>query len=92
VQKAAYWVTLFAIAMMLVSGLAIWKPVQLAPLTALLGGFQTARLIHFLFMVIIAGFIAIHVALVVLVPKTLVAMVVGRATAAPHGATPRERA
>ena len=36
--------------MMLLSGLAIWKPVHLAPLTALFGGFQGARLVHFIFM------------------------------------------
>jgi thiosulfate reductase cytochrome b subunit len=86
VQKAFYWGALFAVLMMLVSGLAIWKPVQLAPLTALLGGFQTARVIHFLFMAALCGFVAVHVALVVLVPKTLVAMVVGRASAPAHGA------
>jgi thiosulfate reductase cytochrome b subunit len=82
VQKLAYWVALFAVAMMLLSGLAIWKPVQFAPLTALFGGFQAARLVHFLFMAVITGFVLVHVALVALVPKTLVAMVLGRATSA----------
>jgi thiosulfate reductase cytochrome b subunit len=81
VQRVAYWVALGSVAMMLLSGIAIWKPVQTYPLEALLGGFQGARLVHFLFMAVIAGFIAVHVALVILVPKTFVAMVLGRATA-----------
>jgi thiosulfate reductase cytochrome b subunit len=84
VQRVAYWVALGSVAMMLLSGLAIWKPVQTYPLEALFGGFQAARIVHFLFMAVITGFIAVHVALVILVPKTFVAMTLGRATAAPH--------
>jgi thiosulfate reductase cytochrome b subunit len=84
VQRAFYWGVMFALLMMFLSGLAIWKPVQLGWLTWLFGGFPSARVVHFLFMSAIAGFIVIHVTLVVLVPKTFVAMVVGRATAHPH--------
>ena len=79
VQKAFYWGVIFAIVMMLISGLAIWKPVQLAWLTALFGGFQGARIVHFLFMAAIAGFFAVHLALVALVPRTLQSMVTGHA-------------
>ena len=82
VQKAFYWGAMVAIVMMVASGLAIWKPVQLWWLTALFGGFDVARVVHFLFMSAIVGFLAVHVALVALVPKTLVAMVTGRATGA----------
>jgi thiosulfate reductase cytochrome b subunit len=70
--------------MMLLSGLAIWKPVQFAPLTYLFGGFQGARLVHFLFMSAIALFVVVHVALVILVPKTFVAMTLGRAQGGHH--------
>ena len=84
VQKVAYWVALGAVALMLISGIAIWKPVQTYPLELAFGGFQGARLVHFLGMSVIVGFMVIHVALVVLVPKTLVAMILGRATATPH--------
>lgn len=87
VQRVAYWVALGATALMLISGIAIWKPVQTYPLEVAFGGFQGARLVHFLGMSVIAGFMFIHVALVILVPKTFVAMVTGRATARPH-ATP----
>ncbi|HEY6432463.1 MAG TPA: cytochrome b/b6 domain-containing protein [Acetobacteraceae bacterium] len=84
VQKAFYWGVLFALVMMLLSGLAIWKPVQLAPLTALFGGFQGARLVHFIFMSALALFVVVHLALVALVPKTLLAMLVGHASAPIH--------
>jgi thiosulfate reductase cytochrome b subunit len=85
VQRVAYWVALGSVAMMLLSGVAIWKPVQTYPLEALFGGFQGARIVHFLFMSVIVGFIVVHVALVILVPKTFIAMTRGRATAVPHG-------
>ncbi|HEY8290446.1 MAG TPA: cytochrome b/b6 domain-containing protein, partial [Acetobacteraceae bacterium] len=85
VQRVAYWGALFAVAMMLLSGVAIWKPVQTYPLELLFGGFQGARLVHFLFMAAIVAFIVIHVALVILVPRTFLAMTLGRATARPHG-------
>ncbi|MDR3531621.1 MAG: cytochrome b/b6 domain-containing protein [Rhodopila sp.] len=84
VQRVAYWGVLFAVAMMLLSGITIWKPVQTYPLETLFGGFQGARIVHFLFMSAIVLFIVIHVALVILVPKTFVAMTRGRATAKPH--------
>ncbi len=85
VQRVAYWGALGSVAMMLLSGITIWKPVQTYPLELLFGGFQGARLVHFIFMTAIVLFIIIHVTLVILVPKTFVAMVLGRATAKPHG-------
>ena len=79
VQKIAYIGVLVLIALMLISGLAIWKPVQTYPLVALFGGFQGARLVHFLGMAGIVLFLVVHVALTFLVPRTLLAMVWGRA-------------
>ena len=38
VQKAAYWGALAAVAVMILSGIAIWKPVQTYPLELLFGG------------------------------------------------------
>lgn len=84
VQKVAYWVALAAVALMIISGIAIWKPVQTYPLEVVFGGFKGARIVHFLGMAVIVGFMVIHVALVILVPKTLVAMILGHATAKPH--------
>lgn len=85
VQRVAYWGALGSVAMMLLSGTAIWKPVQTYPLETLFGGFQGARIVHFVFMTAIALFIVIHVALVILVPKTFIAMTLGKATAAHKG-------
>jgi len=80
VQKAAYWGVLAAVAVMILSGIAIWKPVQSYPLELLFGGFQGARVVHFLVMAGIVFFLLVHVGLTLLVPRTLLAMVVGRAT------------
>jgi thiosulfate reductase cytochrome b subunit len=84
VQRFAYWGVLFAVLMMILTGLAIWKPVQLSGLTWLFGGYPTARVLHFLLMSAICLFMIVHVALVALVPKTLLAMVFGRAAAPIH--------
>lgn len=77
VQKVLYLVVMVAGVSQVISGLAIWKPVQFSTLTGFLGGFQSARLIHFLGMAVIVGFVMVHVALSVLVPRTLWAMLTG---------------
>jgi len=77
VQKVLYIVVILAGASQVVTGLAIWKPVQFQALTGLLGGFQAARVIHFLGMSVIVGFLLVHVALSLLVPQTLWAMLTG---------------
>ncbi|MBV8888612.1 MAG: cytochrome b/b6 domain-containing protein [Alphaproteobacteria bacterium] len=84
VQKVFYWGVLGAILVTILSGLGIWKPVQLQELTWLCGGYEFARVVHFLGMAAIVGFLVVHIALTILVPKTLVAMVFGRASHAPH--------
>ena len=77
VQKLMYLVVIVAGVVQVITGVAIWKPVQFSWLTALFGGFQGARLFHFIGMSVIVGFVLIHVILAVLVPKTLWAMVTG---------------
>lgn len=77
VQKLLYIVVMLAGVSQVVTGLAIWKPIQFSGLIDLLGGFQAARLIHFAGMAVIVGFLAVHVALTILVPRTLVAMLTG---------------
>jgi thiosulfate reductase cytochrome b subunit len=77
VQKLLYIGVICAGIMMVISGLSIWKPVQFSELVGLLGGFQNARLIHFLCMAAIVGFVIVHVALALLVPRTLVNMLTG---------------
>jgi len=77
VQKLLYIVVILAGIAQVVSGLAIWKPIQFSGLAGLLGGFQGARLVHFTGMAVIVGFVIVHVALALLVPRTLLAMVTG---------------
>jgi len=77
VQKLLYIVVLLLGALLVLSGLAIWKPVQLDALVALLGGFDIARYVHFFAMSGLMLFVVLHVAMVLLVPKTLPAMVTG---------------
>ena len=79
VQRLLYIVVLLFGVGVVVSGLAIWKPVQFQLLTGLLGGYDTARVIHFFMMAGIVGFVAVHLALVFLVPSTLPPMITGRA-------------
>jgi thiosulfate reductase cytochrome b subunit len=62
----------------IVSGLTIWKPVQFPVLRTLMGGFDTARIVHFAAMSVLVGFFALHVAMVALVPRSLLTMIRGR--------------
>lgn len=78
IQKSFYIGVIAAILLAILSGFAIWKPVQLSWLTGLMGGFQGARLVHFLAMAAISAFILIHVVMALLVPSSLRAMVRGR--------------
>ena len=78
VQKLLYLGVILAGVMIVLSGLSIWKPVQLQWLTALFGGYDIARYVHFICMALIVAFLVVHVALAVLVPKSLRAMIIGR--------------
>ncbi len=88
VQKLLYIGVILAAILMLISGLAIWKPVQFQTLTWLFYDFQGARLAHFLGMAAIVLFLAVHVTLAILVPKTITAMTRGsiraQAGTSPH--------
>jgi thiosulfate reductase cytochrome b subunit len=78
VQKLLYVGVIAAGIVVVLSGLAIWKPVQLQWLTALFGGYEPSRYVHFLAMAAIVGFLVIHVVMAFLVPKSLRAMITGR--------------
>jgi thiosulfate reductase cytochrome b subunit len=78
VQKILYLGVIVAGIVIVLSGLAIWKPVQLQELTALLGGFDAARYVHFFAMAAIVAFVVIHVIMAFVVPKSLRAMITGR--------------
>lgn len=83
VQKLLYIVAILAGISQVATGLAIWKPVQFSWLIGLMGGFQNARLLHFAGMAVLVGFLVVHVALALLVPKTLWAMLAGGPRLAP---------
>ena len=78
VQKLLYAGVIVVGVLIVLSGLSIWKPVQLQWLTALFGGYDAARYVHFFCMAAIVGFLVVHVLLALLVPKSLRAMVTGR--------------
>ena len=78
VQKLLYLGVILCGVVIVLSGISIWKPVQLHELTALFGGYDAARYVHFFAMAAIVGFVVIHVAMAFLVPKSLRAMVTGR--------------
>jgi thiosulfate reductase cytochrome b subunit len=84
VQKALYVGIILVAIVQVISGLAIWKPVQFSYLIALFYDFQGARLAHFLGMSAIVLFVLVHVTLALLVPKTLVAMITGGPRIAPN--------
>jgi thiosulfate reductase cytochrome b subunit len=77
VQKLLYAGIIVVIVIQVVSGWVIWKPIQLSELTRLFYDFQGARLVHFIGMAAIVGFVLVHVALALLVPRTLFAMITG---------------
>ena len=78
VQKLAYLFVIFDGIIRVCSGLVIWKSVQFPLLRELLGGYDNARFIHFYAMSGMVGFVVIHLIMVALVPKTLLAMLRGR--------------
>lgn len=79
VQRAMYIGVITVIVLTVLSGLSIWKPVQFQGLTALFGGYDTARYVHFFCMTAIVLFLAVHLTLTALVPKVLPPMITGRA-------------
>jgi len=78
VQKVLYVGIILTGIVIVLSGLSIWKPVQFQELTALFGGYDTARYVHFFAMSAIVAFLVVHVSLALIVPKSLRAMVTGR--------------
>lgn len=77
-QKAAYLGAIVLLAGLILSGLVLWKPVQLHGLGALIGDYEGARLLHFFCMAGIVLFVLVHVLMVILVPKTFLTMITGK--------------
>ncbi|MDP9919549.1 thiosulfate reductase cytochrome b subunit [Variovorax boronicumulans] len=81
VQKLAYLFVIVDLVAIVLSGLVLWKSVQFPLLRELLGGYEAARRIHFVAMAALVAFVAVHLVMVALVPRTLLTMLRGRA---PH--------
>ncbi|MDM5181085.1 cytochrome b/b6 domain-containing protein [Massilia sp. DJPM01] len=78
VQRLAYLFVMLDSIVLVLSGLVLWKSVQFPLLRVLMGGYEGARLVHFFAMGGLCAFIVVHVAMVALVPRTLLAMLRGR--------------
>jgi thiosulfate reductase cytochrome b subunit len=77
-QKLAYFSMPLAMTLAILTGLAIWKPVQLGWLTALFGGYVWARYWHFVVMLVLIVVVVVHVFMVLTVdPYSLRAMITG---------------
>ena len=79
VQRLAYLFVMLDILLLVLSGLVLWKSVQFELLRELLGGYELSRRIHFLAMASLVAFVAFHLLMVALVPRTLLTMLSGRA-------------
>ena len=78
VQRLAYLFVMADSVLLVLSGLVLWKSVQFPLLRELMGGYEGARLVHFFAMAALAAFVAVHLVMVALVPRTLLYMVRGR--------------
>ena len=78
VQKLLYLGVILTGVVIVLSGLSIWKPVQFQEFTALFGGYDRARYVHFFAMCTIVGFLTVHIMLALIVPKSLRAMIIGK--------------
>ncbi|MBR1134890.1 MULTISPECIES: cytochrome b/b6 domain-containing protein [Bradyrhizobium] len=78
VQKLLYLGIILVGIVVVLTGLSMWKPVQLHWLVSLFGDYPAARYVHFVCMALICAFLVIHILLALLVPKSLRAMITGR--------------
>lgn len=77
VQRLAYLFVMADITVLVLSGLVLWKSVQFPLLRELLGGYEGARRVHFAAMGLLVAFIAVHLTMVALIPRTLLHMLRG---------------
>ncbi len=76
-QRLAYTGVLLVAPLLVLSGLAIYKPVQLPRLTAALGGYDAARAIHLGVLAALGLFLVVHLVQTVLHPRTIADMATG---------------
>jgi len=78
VQRAAYLFIVLDLVVLVLSGLVLWKSVQFPLLRELMAGYEGARRVHFVAMALLVAFVVVHLVMVALVPRTLLAMIRGR--------------
>lgn len=78
VQRLAYLFVMLDGIVLVLSGLVVWKSVQFPLLHTIMRGFDNARVVHFWAMSLLVLFICIHLIMVMIVPRTLIAMIRGR--------------
>ena len=78
IQRVLYICVIWIVIALVVSGMAIWKPVQFQILTAFLGGYEQARRVHFFAMLGLVAFLAIHVGAALAIKGTMQSMFTGR--------------
>jgi thiosulfate reductase cytochrome b subunit len=76
-QRLAYTSAIIFGVVMVLSGLAIYKPLQLHFLTIPFGGYDGARVVHFSVLCLLALFVASHLVLVAMHPREIVNMITG---------------
>jgi thiosulfate reductase cytochrome b subunit len=76
-QRLAYTSVIIFAAVEVLSGLAIYKPVQLWWLATLFGGYDGARVVHLGILALITLFVMMHLVLVLLHPRTILEMITG---------------
>ena len=77
IQKLAYVSAMVAIFVLIISGMAIWKPIQFPFLSAVMGGFDNSRIVHFCAMAFIVAFLIVHLVMTALTPRTLLVITRG---------------
>jgi thiosulfate reductase cytochrome b subunit len=77
VQKLAYLLVMLDSVLLVLSGMVLWKSVQFPLLRTLLGGYEAARYVHFGAMAALVVFVAVHLVMVALVPRSLLPMLRG---------------
>ncbi|HKI94587.1 MAG TPA: cytochrome b/b6 domain-containing protein [Gemmatimonadales bacterium] len=78
-QKGAYTFIVCLGMLSVLTGFAVYKPVQLSWLTAIFGGYQLARYWHFCAVWLFVGFLIVHVIMVFVAdPASFRAMITGR--------------
>jgi thiosulfate reductase cytochrome b subunit len=78
-QRAAYLTIILCLVVLVCTGLVIWKPVQFHAIGQFIGDYEGARLLHFFAMTLMVFIVLVHIAMVILVPRTFPTMITGRA-------------